>query len=520
MGSCLGVKVYDAVPEGGWGFAVALTFFVVEVCSYGTLKSLGVFLHDLMQDFEESNSRVSWAISICIFIFNFTAPLATFLSTRFGHRPVVMMGGFLMSLGTISSGFTNSINDMYVTLGVVTGLGYSLAFLPTVTLLAQYFSGRRALVTSLASSGESFAMFALGPACTVLKEHIGWRYCFVILGSLQACVIGCGLLLCPITIKPQSDKDHPLTEKELEALYDLENEQTHTSISSFQSRGSEDSEDSGVTSLCSSQGEQQQTADSEAVTKASATQRSNLLDLSVLRDGAFICYCLFGLLSTAGFFAPQLYVIELSKSRGVEPHMASYMLSVMAVGDIVGRLTIGLILTRAPCRKTRVLLGCVLGLCLVLGAFSLARGFWPLMVCCAVYGYFMGAVGSTHIPLLAEEDVVGLEKMASAVGVYVCIQSFAGLGGPPLGGVLVDVMQDYGAAFTLCAGGMALSAVFLALVGPVKTWSCSGAAQKEQSDRDCEKLDFLDVDLSPEHSPERRPAPVCSSVLSGSVLLS
>lgn len=498
----LGAKVYGAVPEGGWGWVVALAFFMVEVCTYGTLKSLGVFLHDLMQEFEETNSRVSWAISICIFIFNFTAPLAALLSTRFGHRPVVMMGGFLMSLGTISSGFTNSIHDMYVTIGVITGLGYSLAFLPTVTLLAQYFSRRRALVTSLASSGESFAMFAFGPALTVLKEHIGWRYCLVLLGCLQACVIGCGLLLCPVRIVLESEKEPSLCEKELEAVYDLENEQTYTSMSLSRSRGSADS---GVTSLCSSQAEQQEKADSKVT---SGESRPKLLDLSVLRDGGFVCYCLFGLLSTVGFFAPQLYVMELSKSRGVKEHMASYMLSVMAVGDMAGRLTIGFILTRVRCRKTLVLLACVLALCLVLGSFTLAQGFWPLAVCSAIYGYFMGAVGSTHIPLLAEEDVVGLRRMASAVGVYVCIQSFAGLAGPPLGGVLVDVMQNYGAAFALCAVGMALSAVFLALVGPVRSCKCETTHQVEHRDRDSEKLDFLDVDLPPEDSPERRPAPV------------
>ena len=70
--SCLGPNVYPEVPDGGWGWAVAGAFFMVEVCTYGTLKSLGVFLQDLMDEFGESNSRVSWVISICVFIFTFT----------------------------------------------------------------------------------------------------------------------------------------------------------------------------------------------------------------------------------------------------------------------------------------------------------------------------------------------------------------------------------------------------------------------------------------------------------------
>ncbi|XP_041633722.1 solute carrier family 16 member 6b [Cheilinus undulatus] len=545
---CLGPNVYSEVPDGGWGWAVAVAFFVVEICTYGTLKSKGVFLQDLMEEFGESNSRVSWVISICVFIFTFTAPLSTFLSNRFGYRPVVMVGGFLISLGTITSAFTNSINEMYITIGIVTGLGYCLTFLPTVTILAQYFSRRRSLVTSIASSGESFAIFAFAPALTALKEHIGWRYCLVVLGIIQASVIGCGVLLRPIIIEPQPVEDNEsenesLSLKQLQSVYELENEQTRTSISSGVSRGSEDS---GVTSLSGSnvdlgaagaegkammewamqEKEPSLSAASTPITEknkdelveveAGPLQPSSpkLLDFSVLKDCAFIWYSLFGLFATLGFFAPQLYIIELSKSKGVDPGMASYMLSVMAVAEIFGRLSIGVVLNKVSCKKTLVLLGCVVLLCLVLVAFTQVWEFWGLAVCCALYGYFMGTVSSTHIPMLAEDDVVGIQRMASSVGVYVCIQSFAGLAGPPLGGVLVDVTQNYSAAFYSCAVGMGLGAVCLAMVGPAKSGFCLRQStnkelgrQKEDDERinqDSDQPDFLEVDLAVEDSPVRQ----------------
>uniref|UniRef100_A0A3Q2ZVC8 Solute carrier family 16 member 6 n=1 Tax=Kryptolebias marmoratus TaxID=37003 RepID=A0A3Q2ZVC8_KRYMA len=362
---------------------------------------------------------------------------------------VVMMGGFLISLGMITSAFTNSIIEMYITLGIVSGFGFCLSFLPTLTILAQYFSKRRALVTSIASSGESFAIFAFAPAFTRLKEHIGWRYCLLILGVIQASVIGCGLLLRPIIIQP---------------------------------------EPAGPLQLST----------------------PKLLDFSVLKDGAFIWYSLFGLFATLGFFAPQLYIIELSKSRGLEPAVASYMLSVMAVAEIFGRLSIGVVLNKVRCKKTLVLLGCVVLLSLVLVAFTVVWEFWGLVVCCALYGFFMGTVGSTHIPLLAEEEVVGIQKMPSCVGVYVFIQSFAGLAGPPLGGVLVDVTHNYGAAFYSCAAGMGVSVVCLALVSPAKSKMCQrcirnqeeskNTDKEEKMSQDSDQVDFLEVDLA-EDSP-------------------
>ena len=165
-------------------------------------------------------------------------------------------------------------------------------------------------------------------------------------------------------------------------------------------------------------------------------KNSKLLDFSILRECNFILYCLFGLFATLGFFAPQLYIIELSVSRGVERDRATYMLSTMAVAEILGRFAIGWILTRERFmkRKLLVLLLCVIIMTADLVGFTLVTEFYGLAVCCALYGFFMGTLACTHIPILAEDDVVGIERMSSAAGVYVFIQSFAGLAGPPLGG--------------------------------------------------------------------------------------
>lgn len=81
--SCLGPNIYPEVPDGGWGWAVALAFFLVEVCTYGVIKSLGVFLQDLMEEFGESNSRVSWVISICVFVFAFSGQSLLLYSLSF-----------------------------------------------------------------------------------------------------------------------------------------------------------------------------------------------------------------------------------------------------------------------------------------------------------------------------------------------------------------------------------------------------------------------------------------------------
>lgn len=69
---CTTPNVYTKVPDGGWGWAIAVAFFFVEALTYGVIKSFGVFFNDLMESFDETNSRISWIISICVFVQTFT----------------------------------------------------------------------------------------------------------------------------------------------------------------------------------------------------------------------------------------------------------------------------------------------------------------------------------------------------------------------------------------------------------------------------------------------------------------
>ncbi|NXN97478.1 MOT7 protein, partial [Rhinopomastus cyanomelas] len=475
---CMAPNVYTEVPDGGWGWTVAFAFFFVEALTYGIIKSFGVIFNDLMESFDETNSRISWIISICVFVQTFTAPLSTVLSNRFGHRLVVMAGGVLISTGMVIASFARNVVDMYVTIGLISGLGYCLSFLPTVTILSQYFDKRRSLVTAVASTGECFAVFSFAPAITALKEQIGWRYSLLAVGVLQLSIVICGLLLRPIVIKEhenQEEKPQP-PEEPTETKYMLENEQTRTSFESIDSGVEITTSPSNVPGKTKAEPKSEEPKQTTQIlvdgNSPPPAPKTKLLDFSVMRDHSFICYALFGLFATLGFFAPSLYIIPLSRSLGISKDHSAYILSAMAIAEVFGRVSAGWVLNKQPIRKIYIELICVILLSVALFAFPFASEFWGLMTCSAFFGFMLGTVAGTHIPLLAEDDVVGIAKMSSAAGVYVFIQSLAGLAGPPLAGVLVDMTQNYSSAFYSCAAGMVLGAVFLSLVRPCKLGLC------------------------------------------------
>ncbi|XP_030390022.1 monocarboxylate transporter 7 isoform X2 [Gopherus evgoodei] len=458
--SCTTPNVYTKVPDGGWGWTVAFAFFVVEALTYGIIKSFGVFFNDLMESFDETNSRISWIISICVFVLTFTAPLSTVLSNRFGHGLVVMVGGVLISTGMVTASFARTVVEMYITIGLIS-------------------------------------------AITSLKEQIGWRYSLLIVGVLQLGIVICGLLLRPIIIQAQEEVKVLPTEEQTETKYMLENEQTRTSIDSIDSGVEVSTSPSSVPGNTKAELKSEEPKETiQMLVEASSSPQKpkiQLLDFSVMKDHGFICYALFGLFATLGFFAPSLYIIPLGISLGIDKDRSAYILSAMAIAEVFGRISAGWVLNKKPIRKIYIELICVILLSIALFAFPLAYEFWGLMICSIFFGFMLGTVAGTHIPMLAEDDVAGIDRMSSAAGVYVFIQSLAGLAGPPLAGVLVDVTQNYSSAFYSCAAGMVLGAVFLSLVRPCKTVLCQG--QKQGLEEDASEAlqdipdDFIEMDL-------------------------
>lgn len=299
-----------------------------------------------------------------------------------------------------------------------------------------------------------------------------------VFGGLQSTIIICGVLLRPIIIRPEGKQETDAKEPEAlgtqlqndtddsapavqNGFHSVENELTISSVSArdsgLLSAMDSDSSPEEKTLLHKEAGEAEmrnQAVEKSTENKGSEidqkmvdadgrtgdkrqTGKHKLLDFTILRECSFILYSLFGLFATLGFFAPPLYIIEMSVSRGVEREHAAYMLSIIAVAEIVGRFSIGWILTWRYLvkKKVLVLLACIIAMTVDLVGFTLVTEFYGLAVCCGFFGFLMGTISCTHIPILAEDDVVGIERMSSAAGVYVFIHSFAGLAGPPLGGM-------------------------------------------------------------------------------------
>ncbi|KAH9509415.1 hypothetical protein Btru_045844 [Bulinus truncatus] len=189
---------YVAPPDGGWGWMVVLSSFLIHVIADGVVYSFGVFLMELVDYFGTSRGATSWVGSLQPAVTFTVGPLSSALTNRYGCRPVTIAGAIIAGLGFILSTWAPDIYYLYFTCGIMAGIGFGLIYLPAIVCVAQYFEKRRSFATGLAVCGSGFGTFVLAPITEMLVTEYSWRGAMLILGAIILNVVACGIIFRPL----------------------------------------------------------------------------------------------------------------------------------------------------------------------------------------------------------------------------------------------------------------------------------------------------------------------------------
>ncbi|KAM9296820.1 monocarboxylate transporter 4 [Gastrophryne carolinensis] len=395
-------------PDGGWGWAVLFGGFVITGFSYAFPKAVSVFFKELIREFGIGYSDTAWISSILLAMLYGTGPLCSIAVNRFGCRPVMMVGGLFASLGMVSASFCTSIITIYLTAGVITGLGLALNFQPSLIMLNRYFDKKRPLANGLAAAGSPVFLCALSPLGQILQHHFGWRGGFLILGGLLLNCCACGALMRPLE-PPKNEKEEP---KEVQEK---------------------------------------------------AAPKKKLLDFSVFKDRGFVIYTLAASIMVLGLFVPPVFVVSYAKDIGVQDTKAAFLLTILGFIDIFARPTCGIIAGLKWVRPRSVYL---FGFAMVFNGFtdlmgSMSDSYGGLVVFCIFFGISYGMVGALQFEVLM--TIVGTQKFSSAIGLVLLAEACAVLIGPPSAGKLLDATGRYMFVFLIAGVEVVLSALVLTI---------------------------------------------------------
>ncbi|XP_061664734.1 monocarboxylate transporter 13 isoform X2 [Syngnathoides biaculeatus] len=399
-------------PDGGWGWVLVAALFVSTSLVFGLMRGLGVFFVEFVQYFEESAQAISWISSTGLAAQQFFSPLGAALSNAYDTRLVVMAGGCLAGVGFILASQATCLLHLYLTMGLISGLGWGLVFTPMVATVMASFTRRRTFALGLAFSSIGLASFMFNPLFQFLVETYAWRGALLVLGGLSLNIVPCGALI----------------------------------RSRRRTKGPAKEEAQG-TSACG----------------GTLRRVASYLELPLLCERPFVTYTIAITFLNVGYFVPYVHLVAHSRDSDFSEYQAAFVVSAAGVADIFGRVASGWFSDLGRFRLIHLLSfwTALTGLFIMLLPVSTLWGSYVGLVAVSLlYGFCAGALTSlafTVVPIVA-----GAERVMGALGLVQLIESSAGLLGTPLSGLLRDVTGDYMASFMVSGSFLILSTLTMA----------------------------------------------------------
>jgi OFA family oxalate/formate antiporter-like MFS transporter len=155
----------------------------------GAVYGWSVFLNPLREAFGASRLEVSLVFTITLVMLGITAGFGGYLQSRFGPRVIAMAAGILYGGGVVLSSFASTLPMLYLTYGVIGGIGLGFGYIVPLTVLTAWFPERRGQVTGLAVAGFGLGALIMSPIATHLITAIGVSNTLLSLGLIDLVVV-------------------------------------------------------------------------------------------------------------------------------------------------------------------------------------------------------------------------------------------------------------------------------------------------------------------------------------------
>ena len=133
----------------------------------------------------------AWIGALAVGLSYFAAPAVGRLSDFFGCRVMTICGSLLCALSLFATSFAKSISHVFVSYGILFGLGAACVRTCTFLVAAKHFDRRRSMATGLVSSGTGLGIFVFGPIAQELLGVLGLQNTYLVLAgfALFVCLL-------------------------------------------------------------------------------------------------------------------------------------------------------------------------------------------------------------------------------------------------------------------------------------------------------------------------------------------
>ncbi|CAD5113872.1 DgyrCDS3036 [Dimorphilus gyrociliatus] len=456
-------------PDGGWGWVVVFSSFLLHIIADGISYSFGIFLRPFIDTFDSGRAQTSMVQSLMIGSTLCAGPIASVLTNRYGCRAVTIGGSLLAATAFIISAWAPNLIFLYISLGVVSGIGLGLMYLPAIVSVTFYFEKKRSFATGLAVCGSGVGTFAIAPLTEVLLQEYGWRGAILLqAGLILNCCI-CGALFRPLEEEKIEEEEE--VSKEIEPISAPAKEHINIKMTrkdAFYSASLENipmyKSDPALykASIASIPRE-----DYEEPSKP-CSEIKNMMDFTLFLNPFFVMFAVSNFFTSIGFYVPYAYLKDRAVLEGHSDAKATLLLSIVGVANTVGRVVFGFLSDRKFINRL-MLYNTALFICGIATAFSTISSAYPFLV---TYAVFFGVLVGVYVSLTSVVivDLLGLDKLSDAFGLILLFQGVATVAGPPIAGSIYDKTKSYVGPFALTGAMIGVSGFMLYAVPFVRRY--------------------------------------------------
>jgi OFA family oxalate/formate antiporter-like MFS transporter len=374
----------------------------------GSLYAWSVFVLPLEKEFGWTRAQTSWVFTIAIVFFALSFIVAGRIQDLKGPRLCAAIGGALVSAGFILASVTSSLIGLYLSFGVVVGLGNGFGYATPTPVGSKWFPDKRGLVIGLMVGGYGAGSAILGPLATQMVASMGWRPTFRLLGALFFVMTMTGTAL-------------------------LKNPPPGYRPPNWQP--------------------------SAAAALAGRDRTTREMLATPMFYGLWLAFCLG---TTAGLMTIS-QLVPFARNAGMSATVATFAITVGAFGNAGGRILSGWMsdsLGRVRTLQTMILISAVAMPVLFLVRQQLLPFYALVAVVYWCYGTQLSVFASTTA------DFYGTKNLGTNYGVLFTAWGAAGILGPAIAGRVFDRFGDYRYAFFMAAALALVALAALSIARP------------------------------------------------------
>jgi len=149
--------------------------FVCLAVIFGVSYSFAAFFENFAKEFAAQRADVSWIFGLCGLVYFVLGAGGGMLADRWGPRLVCMTGMVCIAMGLFLTSLAQSLTTVYLSYGLLVGLGIAFVYTPSIASVQPWFNKRRGLASGIASSGIGAGTLILPVVVSYLLTEINWR---------------------------------------------------------------------------------------------------------------------------------------------------------------------------------------------------------------------------------------------------------------------------------------------------------------------------------------------------------